>query len=170
MAFTGGYGDERRIGVTGHMDLTAETAALVREAIRELLLGEGPGPLVGVSCLAAGADTIFAETVLEIGGELEVLLPSLDYRRSKVRPEHADAFDRLLEQAAFVRTLPFDTANRAAYAAAAEELLDGCELLVAVWDGASPAGEGGTAAVVEEASMRGIPVEIVWPPGAQRAD
>lgn len=159
--------DQLRVGVTGHMNLTADTIPLVRAEIRKVLGVLGPD-LIGVSCLAAGADTIFAEVILDLGGELEVVVPSVDYRQSKVKPDHASVFDHLLERATLVRTLPFSQANRDAYEAANRELLDSSDALLAVWDGEAPADRGGTAAVVDEAVARGLRVEVVWPPGARR--
>jgi hypothetical protein len=39
---------------------------------------------------------------------------------------------------------------------------------LAVWDGKPARGYGGTADVVADAKTRGIPVTIIWPPGATR--
>ncbi|SFD14727.1 hypothetical protein [Streptomyces aidingensis] len=157
------------ISVTGHMDITAETEPLVRAALKELLAGHDPAELVGVSCIAAGADALFAEAVLEIGGRLAVVLPSRDYRARKVKPEHAALFDRLAAAADEVLVMPCETADRAAYEAANEVLLGRADRLVAVWNGAPPGGKGGgTADVVMAARERGLPVDVVWPEGAQR--
>jgi hypothetical protein len=41
-----------------------------------------------VSCIAAGADALFAEAVLGVGGRLVVVVPSRDYRQAKVKGEH----------------------------------------------------------------------------------
>ncbi|MFJ8230078.1 hypothetical protein ACIQ9E_08985 [Streptomyces sp. NPDC094448] len=156
------------MAVTGHMDLTEGSVALVRAALRELLAGQGDG-LTGVSCIAAGADSLFAEAVLEAGGRLVVVVPSRDYRAAKVKPGHAELFDRLHGAAAEVVVLPNETADRAAYEAANRELLARAERLVAVWDGTPPSGKGGgTADTVLEAQAAGIPVDIVWPEGASR--
>lgn len=77
------------IAVTGHMNLTEETVPLVRAALRESLAGWDANDLVGVSCIAAGGDSLFAEAVLEAGGRLVVVLPSRDYRERKVKPADA---------------------------------------------------------------------------------
>jgi len=71
-----------RIGITGHSNLTPETVALVAEALRGLLVGVNQ-PVLGVTCLARGADQVFARVVLELGGEIEVVLPASDYRSRK---------------------------------------------------------------------------------------
>ncbi|GGO79817.1 hypothetical protein [Wenjunlia tyrosinilytica] len=157
------------LAVTGHMDLTDASVPLVRDALRDLLSGyRGPG-LVGVSCVAAGSDSLFAEAVLAAGGRLVVVLPSQDYRRTKVKPRHAPLFDRLVQAADEVLVMPFETAGREAYERANRMLLDRADRLVAVWNGKPPGGKGGgTADVVLDARAAGIPVDVVWPPGAGR--
>lgn len=158
------------IAVTGHIDLTAETSVLVRAALDELLRRHaGDGELVGVSCLARGADCLFAEAVLAAGGRLAVVIPSRDYRRARVRPDHAPVFDRLVEAAEDVVVLPIETAGRQAYEAANSVLVERADRLVAVWDGTPPTGRGGgTADTVLEARAAGVPVDVVWPAGAAR--
>ena len=87
-----------RIGITGHSNLTPETVALVAEAPRGLLVGVNQ-PVVGVTCLARGADQVFARVVLELGGDIEVVLPASDYRSRKVKPDNAAEFDDLIGKA-----------------------------------------------------------------------
>ncbi len=156
-----------RIAVTGHMNITADTVPLVAAAIREHL-ERFDGEVVGISCIARGADSVFAKAVLDAGGKLEVILPSTNYRQAKVKPDHAPLFDELVSGAATIRTLPFPTANRDAYVAANEALLDGADALVAIWDGQPSPDRGGTAGVVADARDRGLPVTVVWPAGAAR--
>ncbi|MCX4090782.1 hypothetical protein [Nocardia sp. alder85J] len=157
-----------RVGVTGHMNITADTAALVYAGITERLAGLGAGPdLTGVSCLARGADSVFAQAVLDAGGRLEVVLPSRTYRQRKVAADYAPLFDELLGRADPVRVMDFDESGVAAYEAANEVMLASCDRLVAVWDG--QAGDpGGTGSVVALARARGLTVDIVWPDGAAR--
>ncbi|WP_310723953.1 hypothetical protein [Streptomyces sp. N2A] len=156
------------IAVTGHMDLSEGTVPLVREAVRSVLSGH-ERELVGVSCLARGADTLFAEAVVEAGGRLVVVVPARDYRVAQVKGDHAVVFDRLVA-AAEVVAMPYDVADEQAYEAANAELLKRAERLVAVWDGTSPSGKrGGTAHAVEQARALGLPVDVVWPEGAERA-
>ncbi|SCK39132.1 hypothetical protein YWIDRAFT_06590 [Streptomyces sp. SceaMP-e96] len=64
--------------------------------------------------------------------------------------------------------MPYDAANRAAYEAANGELLKRADRLVAVWDGVPSTGKGGTADTVEQARDAGLPVDVVWPSGAER--
>jgi hypothetical protein len=158
-----------RIGVTGHLDLTPATVELVTGAIRQLLTVYPAEQLTGVSCLAAGADRLFAEAVLATGGRLEAVLPAADYRDRKVGFEQLAAFDRLVMEAVQVRVMPHAQSGPAAYESANEAMLDSSDLLIAVWDGRAGQGRDGTAAVVAEALSRGMPVTVVWPDGAARA-
>ena len=155
-----------RVAVTGHMNITEKTAVLVREEIARHL-AEVPD-LVGVSCIARGADSVFAQAVLDAGGRLEVVLPSRNYREAKVKPDHAPVFDELVVRASEVRVMEFAEACREAYEAANEALLGSADRLVAVWDGEGGKA-GGTGSVVKLARERGVAVDVVWPEGAARA-
>ncbi|MET8677356.1 hypothetical protein ABZW18_07155 [Streptomyces sp. NPDC004647] len=157
------------IAATGHMDLTDDSVQLVRAALRDVLIEHGDSELVGLSCIARGSDSLFAEALLEAGGRLVVVLPSRDYRRARVKPDHAPTFDRLVEAADEVLVMPYETANREAYEAANQQLIGRADRVVAVWNGEPPSGKGGgTADVVLAARDAGLPVDVVWPAGAQR--
>ena len=156
-----------RLAVTGHLNLTDESHDLLRAALRELIKKHASkGGLTGLSCIARGADTLFAEEVLAAGGRLIVVLPSRDYRETQVRPADAPAFDRLLQAASEVHIMPYETAGPAAYSAANARLLENADRLIAVWDGRPPDGQGGTADAVENARAAGVAVDVVWPEGA----
>lgn len=157
-----------RIGVTGHMNLTPATQTLVNAALRDLLSSETPAKLVGISCLARGGDQLFARVVLDLGGQLTVVLPSPNYREQKVSTDNRALFDELFDEATEVRTMPFSESNRQAYEAANNLIVELADRLVAIWDGQSPADQGGTGAVVEQARQLGKPVQVVWPEGAER--
>ncbi|WP_051845151.1 hypothetical protein [Streptomyces sp. NRRL S-813] len=152
------------------MDLTDTSVPLVRNALTETLKPYAAhGDLTGVSCIAKGSDSLFAEVVLELGGRLVVVIPSTDYRQNKVKPDHAETFDRLMRAAAEVLALNHETANRSAYEDANHTVLRRADRLVAVWNGEPPSGRGdGTADTVIEAREAGLPVDVVWPDGAAR--
>ncbi len=157
-----------RIGITGHSGLPEDTAVLVYRALREGLEPHTGDELHGITCLAHGADQIFARAVLDAGGEYEVILPAPDYREAKVKPDNLAEFDELLAKAVQVTYMPFDKSGREAYMAASEELIRRSERLFAVWDGQPSGGYGGTADVVEAARKAGLPVDVFWPAGARR--
>jgi hypothetical protein len=164
---TGRRAPAPRIAVTGHRDLTARTTDLVTRAIYKALASYGPD-LVGISCLAPGADQIFARAVLDLGGTLHAIVAAHGYRQV-LHAADRSAFDDLLARAREVSPLPFDRPTPASYAAANEALLRGADHLIAVWDGHPARGRGGTAEAVDEARRRAICVDVMWPPGARRA-
>jgi len=157
-----------RIGITGHSDLTSESVPLVHDALVDVLRAEKDNNLVGVSCLARGADQIFARVIFDLDGKVNVILPAAGYREHKVKPDNATEFDDLIGKAHSVETLPFQKSNSEAYMAASEKVLNLIDKLIAVWDGGPSGGYGGTADVVEAARERGLPVTVVWPDGARR--
>lgn len=158
-----------KIGITGHTNLTVATEKLVHEAIRDALTPYLADGFTGVTCLAKGADQVFAQVVLEVGGDLTVVLPSPNYRDKKVKPANLARFDELLSGAAEVAYLPFDEPGRDAYMAASEELVSRSDVMIAVWDGEPAGGHGGTADVVAYAREHGRRVTVLWPDGAERA-
>lgn len=157
-----------RIGITGHCDLTPSSLPLVTAALRERLAPLHGTRWVGVSCLARGADQLFASLVLELGGRLEVILPARDYRSRKVEPDNAAQFDRLLATATTVSVMDFERSCRDAYMTASTALLDAVDAMVAVWDGQPARRHGSTGDVVVAARQLGLPVTVVWPHGASR--
>ncbi len=157
-----------RIAITGHTNLTADSVPLVYKAVTGALAPYAGHELTGISCIARGADSIFAQAVLDVGGKLEVVLPAAGYREQKVKPDHAPQFDELMRRATTVRVMPFVEANRLAYEATNEVLVSTCDTLFAVWDGQRGVNKGGTASVVEYARSCRVPVEVLWPEGASR--
>ncbi|MFG3439426.1 hypothetical protein ACGF0J_19480 [Nonomuraea sp. NPDC047897] len=155
-----------RIAISGHRGLPPDTAELVATELRAVL-GEEGSPITGLSCLADGADQIFARVVLDLGGALEAVVPAQRYREA-LPDEAQDRYDELVRHAAEVHRLPFVESTSEAHMAAGRHLLDDADTLVAVWDGLPARGHGGTADVVAEALARGIRVRVVWPAGAHR--
>ena len=163
-----------RVGVTGHTDLGCETVRLVGASLGEHLrrmLKDSSEPfrtLIGVSCLAPGADRVFADVVLRLGGRLEVILPWADYLDSHVSGQHAVVLEELLRQASSVRAAGAAETGPPAYAAANDLMLDSVDRLVAVWNGMPSRKLGGTAHAVSAARARRMPVTVIWPEGSRR--
>jgi hypothetical protein len=157
-----------RVGITGHINLTRATEALVADALRVELRRISDRPVHGVTCLAAGADQIFARTILATGGTYEVILPARDYRTAVIGPENREAFDELLARAVEVIHTGYDRSGTAAYVAANWELVRRVHRLVAVWDGEPGCHAASTDRTVDWARQHGIPTTILWPDGAAR--
>jgi hypothetical protein len=155
-----------RIAITGHRGLPNDVEALVDRALRAEL-SPHTGSLVGISCLADGADQLFARALLDLGGELEVVVPAARYRDG-LPAEARESYDALLSRARRVRRLDHYESTAQSHMDASVEMLKDADLLIAVWDGLPARGLGGTADVVAYARDHGIPVSVIWPEGARR--
>lgn len=157
-----------RLAVTGHRGLSEETAALVDTALRsEISKRAEAGPLVGLSCIADGADALFARAVLDYGGTLHVVVPARKYRDG-LPEEHHPTYDALIAKAAEITRLDHIESDSTAHMDASLRMLADTDELLAVWDGQPARGYGGTADVIDAARDKDIPVTVVWPAGARR--
>jgi hypothetical protein len=156
-----------RVAVTGHRGLSPQVCAIVDNAIRATLAEQDPATLVGISCLADGADQIFAHAILDTGGALEVVVPAVGYRDG-LPAEAQPAYDQLLARASTVTRLDHQESTSTAHMEASTRMLRDADMLIAVWDGQPARGYGCTADVVNHARGIGIPVSVIWPPGAER--
>jgi hypothetical protein len=155
-----------RIAVSGHRGLPPATQRLIDAAIRAALSNLAPG-VTGLSCLADGADQIFARAVLDLGGQIEAVVPAARYRDGLPTDAHPE-YDRLLAHADRVHRLPFTESTADAHMTASTFMLAHAGQLWAVWDGQPARGYGGTADVVATARRNGLPVQVIWPNGAHR--
>jgi hypothetical protein len=156
-----------RIGITGHRGLPPRIQELIAAALRTELEPHAGTDLVGVSSLAGGPDQLFARTVLDLGGTLEVVVPAEQYRDG-LDPDERHGYDELFAKAKHVERLPFVESTEQAHLAAGQMVVDHSERLVAVWDGKPARGIGGTADIVSYARQKGVPVTVLWPEGATR--
>ena len=156
------------IGVTGHRKLTPETVELVTHAFEERIAQySADRNVVGISCLAEGADQLFAEVVLKHGGALDAIIPAEDYATKMTEDVRRD-FDMYLSRARRVTRLPYPESKGPAYMAASLVLVERSHLVLAVWDGERSASFSGTGDVVDYSRQVGVPVEVIWPAGARR--
>lgn len=157
--------DPVRVGVTGHRVL-AEVDLITAGIEKALDRIEATHPgrcLMVTSTLAEGADRLVAEAVLRRPGAwLEAVLPmaKAKYVEDFTTASFVNEFRDLLDSADLITELPAAASREASYAAANTRMLDGIDVLVAVWDGQGAQGEAGTASVVEEARVRRLP--IAW--------
>jgi hypothetical protein len=157
-----------RIGITGHTRLSSATTTMVYTALCDELRRYRPATLHGITCLARGADQLFARAVLAAGGTIEAILPATDYRNEVVGADNRPEFDALVARAARVTYMPFGRSDRVAYMAASEELLRRSDLLFAVWDGSMNGNLGETGEVVVAARCHNMSVRVLWPANAVR--
>jgi hypothetical protein len=156
-----------RIAISGHRGLTSEVETIVDQALRAEVGRYAGGDLVGISCLADGADQIFARAVVDSGGSLEVIVPAVHYRDAL--PDHAHrAYDELMSRAVAVHRMDHVESTSQSHMDASIEMLKRADRLFAVWDGMPARSFGGTADVVSHAREIGVPITVIWPEGAHR--
>lgn len=169
------------IGVTGHrierlgaarIDAVGAALAAVFAGLERAAHPIAPAALRLVTGLAEGADAIAADAAHARGWALDVVLPFFrdDYAADFAAGAERDAFHRRLGDCARIFELPGerdDDGHGAAYERAGRLVIAQADILVAVWDGAPPRGRGGTAQIVAEAVLRGVPVIHVDAAGAR---
>jgi hypothetical protein len=157
-----------RVGVTGHRSIPDESAiaravdkvlGLIRETSPS---ADGAPPVIEVvSPIAEGADRIVVHAALKYPDtRLRVPLPfpKEDYEKDFETADSRDEFESLLERADDVLILPATPTRNGGYEKVGHYVLDNCDVLIAIWDGEPPRGQGGTAEIVAEARERGIPL------------
>jgi len=154
-----------KLGVTGHRNIPPSAIPHIRAEMMEII--GRYAPITGLSSLAAGADQLFALSILKTGNRLHVLIPCKKYELT-----HQDAdlllYQRFLVQAENVEMFPFELPCEEAFFYAGQRLVDHSDLLIAVWDGKRADGVGGTADVVAYARKSDKPVTVIWPMGVSR--
>jgi hypothetical protein len=123
--------------------------------------------VTGFTCLAAGADQIFAQEVLDAGGSLVAVIPCTRYEQT-FDDEGLITFESLKAQCIDVITLDFPEPTEEAFMEAGKQVMDSSEMIVAIWDGQPALGLGGTGDAVDYARNQGKPVEVIWPEGVMR--
>ncbi|MFE0099835.1 hypothetical protein [Streptomyces sp. NPDC059009] len=156
-----------RVGITGHRGLPEPVEARVRALLLEHVATYDNRDLVGISCIADGPDTWWAQAVLSVGARIEVVVPAAEYRDGLPDWHHPD-YDDLLKRASDVHSTGLKQSTPEAHQAGSEILVGFSDHLVAVWDGLPARGYGGTADVVAYAERVGVPVTVLWPDGASR--
>ena len=168
------------VGVTGHRveSLPPGSLGALRDRIREVLslvsdaglglfhkeeacFGPEPPRLCFVSAMADGADQIAAEVALELGWDLQAVLPfeRTEYRATLANDAARERFDELLTKCSCVLELPGHGERMIdAYVMTGRATVAHCDMLIAVWDGLPPRGRGGTGEVVQLAITRGTAV------------
>jgi hypothetical protein len=156
------------IGVAGHRLLAVHPrlvstvdAALAAIEVRR------PGPWALVSGFAEGADELVARRSLERGWQLHALLPLPvdDFATDMERP---DEYRALLARAAVVEVVDPVLERPDCYRALSLALVQRCVELVAIWNGRTSRGTGGTGEVVAAARERGL--TISWIEAADSRD
>lgn len=150
-----------RLGVTGHQERDGIDWDWVRSAIARFL-SDVSRPIVGYSSLAAGADQVFASTLIEHGATIRAVIPLADYERY-FNAEALESYHRILEQSERI-DLPAETDDpEECFFRAGVFIADNSQVMLAIWDEQNAKGHGGTADIVNHCRQTGVPVIIINP-------
>jgi hypothetical protein len=149
------------IGITGHQEREGADWVWARRGLANYLAQQG-NLIVGWSSLAAGADQLFAQEVLVVGGSLNAVIPLLDYTECFESKRDLLEYHRLLKMCAQVVQLE-NQDHQSAFFAASKLIVERCDLLIAIWDEEPSQGRGGTADVVRFALQMRRAVKIFNP-------
>ncbi|NBM17049.1 hypothetical protein [Streptomyces sp. GC420] len=157
-----------RIGVTGHRVIPDAVMERVLAGMREELVpARAGGPVEAFTNLAAGSDQLFAEVALDHGIPVTAVIPGTDYEQ-QFSAEELVSYQRLLKACTDRIDLPTARSDEQAYYEAGTWIVDHVDRLLAVWDGRPARGLGGTGDIVAYARRTGVPVTVLWSPGARR--
>jgi len=147
------------LGITGHQDLGRDRTRIdqIHDDLTSIIVSR-ENIRKGVSCLARGADQLFASILLAEHIPIHALLPCSNYELTLDAGTDRDNYFAILERCGFVETLDFPEPCESAFLAAGVKMLEMVDTMVAVWDGRPARGRGGTGDIVRLATELGIPV------------
>ncbi|WP_438481253.1 hypothetical protein [Oleiharenicola lentus] len=151
------------IGFTGHrqVDHPEKTVAIVASTLAELQR-ESPGNWVALSSVAAGSDQVFAREAKKagLGWHVVLPLPRAEFAKDFTSTEWT-AVEELLGQAEHVRVIQENGTRDDAYLDCGMEVVNGSDVLLALWDGKPARGRGGTADIIHYARALGRPLILI---------
>ncbi len=151
------------VGFTGHRQL-AEPQGVARAIGAELLRlkTSAAGEWIALSSVAVGGDHLFVRETQKHGLVWHAILPLPKAEfRSDFSSDEWTAAEEVLTQAEQVRVISENGSREDAYLDCGMETVNGCDVLLAVWDGEPARGKGGTADVVEYARSLGKPLIVI---------
>ena len=154
-----------KIGVTGHRAL-ANLDKLVHSVDQALALIEAhfDPPYICFSALAEGADRLVPYRAFARWEEARLIVPLPldveDYMQDFKKLTSKVDFLNLMELAEEILPPPEASNREGAYQAAGSYVVQNCDVLIAIWNGAKAQGKGGTAEIVDQARLLKLP--LIW--------
>jgi hypothetical protein len=151
------------VGFTGHRHLQdpAGSARAIKGAL-DALRREIPGEWIALSSVAHGSDQLFVKQARDSGLSWHAILPlpRVEFARD-FTPEAWSVVEKMLAAADHVAIITEYGDRKDGYLDCGIETVNGSDVLIAVWDGNSARGKGGTADIVEYAKSVGKPLVII---------
>jgi hypothetical protein len=137
-----------KIGITGHQTIgDSQTVAWVRHTLERLLLEYSASR--GFTCLAMGADQLFADLLTNHRIPFTAVIPCAGYENVFDTEKARDEYIRYLQLADDVIRLQFSYPSEEAFYEGGKEVVKCSDVLFAIWNGKPAGGLGGTADIVQ---------------------
>jgi hypothetical protein len=155
-----------RIGVIGHRFLAdiPKLIAGIDLALSRVAQAYPDETWSVVSSLAEGADRLVVQRILLIRPEARLIvplpLPVLEYTQDFSSESSRKEFQGLMARAAEVIPPPRGKSHSEGYWLAGKTILERIDVLIALWDGQSSMGQGGTGKIVAMARQKKLP--LAW--------
>lgn len=145
------------VGFSGHQNLGSPDAEIwLRDGIRSELLARSF--TTGISCLAAGGDQLFSQVVIDLGKDLEAIIPCKGYEATFSNVEDARRYRYLLGLTRRQHFESYESPSERAYYDAGKRVVDLSTIMFFAWDGKPARGLGGTADIVAYAREVSVPL------------
>jgi hypothetical protein len=150
------------IGFTGHRNLPeeAKSRACILKFLQDFK-SKTDKTVYGVSSAAAGGDLLFAESCIQLGLPIRILLPA---PKEQFREDFDDATwtraESIMQRAMSVEVIGSGETKEERYYECGAETVQQSQMLLALWDGKPSQGLGGTEEIFTYAKNQERPV--VW--------
>ena len=152
------------VGFSGHRHLASP--AVVEHAIHRVIdrLEQHNRRLIGISSAALGSDLLFAREMQRRGHPLQIVLP---FPADRFREDFSGQPDEWVRAQSIIDgAIALDVAapaqtTGASYLEAGVRTVDRADIVIAVWDGQSARGTGGTADVISYARAINRPTIVI---------
>ncbi|MGG0777294.1 hypothetical protein ABE060_19000 [Bacillus rugosus] len=136
------------LGITGHQELGPENwESKIAEKLTDIIKKH---PVrMGYTCLAKGADQLFAQSLIELNVPFTAVIPSSNYEATFEGENAISTYNELLGKADKQIKLPFSQPEEKAFFEAGKCVADNADILIAIWNGQAAKGLGGTGDIVK---------------------
>jgi hypothetical protein len=150
-----------RLGITGHQDIEPNARGWIEQMMNREI--EKFKASFGSTCLARGADQIFAGALVQKSIPFEAVIACDNIERSFTSEQDIQKFRGFLSIAHQIIRLNYPYPSAEAFFEASTRMVDRVNAVIAVWDGRPAQGFGGTADVVNYAVERGVKIAHLNP-------
>jgi hypothetical protein len=140
-------------GITGHQNLgDEETISWIENCLEQEL--RKYNITIGLTCLAIGADQLFAQVLDKFNIPYIAIVPSEKYVETFAQGSDRENYNKYLIKAKEAIKLDFPAPSEQAYYEAGKYVVDHSDMLFAIWNGKAAKGLGGTGDVVKYGKMK----------------